>query len=72
MNGSLNGGLKVLKMKEMCEKIKSCRSAAYRRLDKNDSMYDATFPKPIKLGSRSIGFLESEVDAWLLSRRRAF
>lgn len=72
MNSSLNSGLKVLKMKEMCEKIKSCRSAAYRRLDKNDSMYDATFPKPIKLGSRSIGFLESEVDAWLLSRRRVF
>lgn len=72
MNKPLNDSLKVLKMKDLCEKIKSCRSAAYRRLDKNDSMYDATFPKPIKLGSRSIGFIESEVDVWLLSRSRAF
>ena len=26
------------------------------------------FPRPIKLGSRSSGWLESEVNAWLLSR----
>lgn len=60
----------VLKMNELCTKIKSSRSAVYRRLDKNDSMYDGSFPKPIKLGIRAIGFIESEVDSWLLSRIR--
>ena len=39
------------------------------------TLYDAiragTFPRPIKLGSRSIGFLENEVDAWLESRIEA-
>ncbi|HTV07696.1 MAG TPA: AlpA family phage regulatory protein [Candidatus Aquilonibacter sp.] len=26
------------------------------------------FPKPIKLGLRSIGFIEAEIEAWLLAR----
>ncbi|MBL8389346.1 MAG: AlpA family phage regulatory protein [Hydrogenophaga sp.] len=67
-----SSSVKILKMQDLCLKIQSCRSAAYRRLDKNDSMYDPDFPKPIKLGSRAIGFIESEVDAWLLSRKRVF
>lgn len=27
-----------------------------------------TFPKPIKLGERSVGWVEAEVDAWLEGR----
>jgi prophage regulatory protein len=34
------------------------RSTIYRLIEKND------FPKPIPLGSKSIGFLSSEVEAW--------
>jgi len=30
-----------------------------------------TFPKPVKLGENSIGWLASEVEAWLLSRPSA-
>jgi prophage regulatory protein len=30
-----------------------------------------TFPKPVKLGANSIGWLASEVEAWLLSRPSA-
>ena len=29
---------------------------------------DPTFPKPIKLGPRAVGWLKSEIDAWLESR----
>ena len=29
---------------------------------------DGTFPKPIKLGIRAIGWLESDIDAWINSR----
>lgn len=63
-------GVRVLRMRDLCQKIQSSRSGVYRRLDKNDSMYDASFPRAIKLGSRSIGFLESEVDSWIFSRTR--
>lgn len=27
-----------------------------------------TFPKPIKLGSRAVGWLESDIDEWLKQR----
>lgn len=31
---------------------------------------DPTFPKPVKLGARAVGWISSEVDEWLLSRKR--
>jgi prophage regulatory protein len=46
------------------------RSTIYQR------MADGTFPKPISLGTRAVGWVESEVEEWLLelieaSRRQA-
>lgn len=29
---------------------------------------DGTFPKPVKLGIRAIGWLESDIDEWINSR----
>ena len=31
-------------------------------------MAEGTFPKPIKLGRRAVGWLESAIDAWLAER----
>lgn len=31
---------------------------------------DASFPKPIAIGARSVGFFEAEILAWLESRPR--
>ena len=30
-----------------------------------------SFPKPVSLGSRAVGWLESEIDGWLTSRVEA-
>lgn len=35
------------------------RSTIYLKMSRNE------FPKPISLGIRSVGWLESEVDAWV-------
>jgi len=32
--------------------------------------HDATFPRAILLGARSIGFIEDELDAWIAARPR--
>jgi prophage regulatory protein len=29
---------------------------------------EGTFPKPVSLGARAVGWLESEIEAWLASR----
>jgi prophage regulatory protein len=31
---------------------------------------DGRFPKPVKLGGQTTGFVESEVDAWIAARIR--
>ena len=31
-------------------------------------MSKGTFPKPIKLGERAVGWLKKDIDAWLASR----
>ena len=33
-----------------------------------EKMKNGTFPKPIKLGPRAVGWLETEVDAWISER----
>lgn len=33
--------------------------------------YDPTFPPPIKLGVRSVAWVEAEIDRWVLSRIEA-
>ena len=35
------------------------RSTIYLRIS------EGTFPKPISLGARAVGWLESEIDSWL-------
>ncbi|HEX3940618.1 MAG TPA: AlpA family transcriptional regulator [Acidobacteriaceae bacterium] len=40
------------------------RSTIYQR------MKDGTFPTPISLGSKAVGWLANEIDAWLAERVR--
>jgi len=45
------------------------RSSIYNKLNPKSKHYDFQFPKPIKLGERSIGFYAHEVQKWIDSRR---
>ncbi|MCZ0814001.1 AlpA family phage regulatory protein [Roseovarius sp. EGI FJ00037] len=44
------------------------RSSIYAKLDPSSPYYDASFPKPIKLGKRAVGWREADISAWLESR----
>ena len=48
----------IWRMNEACYQVGLSRSTIYRLIDQND------FPKSIPLGSKSVGFLSSEVIAW--------
>mgnify|MGYP000423235270 CR=1 FL=1 len=46
-------------------------SAIYARMTLNPKRpndYDPTFPKPIKIGARSVAWIESEIDQWIYER----
>lgn len=68
---------KILRLKHVQAMTGLCRSSIYNRLNRHAASYDPTFPQPFKLsacpGTRggAIGFLESEVLAWIDARVQA-
>jgi prophage regulatory protein len=47
------------------------RSAIYARLKRNPKRpndYDPTFPRPIQLGPRAVGWIAAEIDRWVAAR----
>lgn len=58
----------LLRCKQLQQESGLSRSTIYAKLDSKSSHYDPTFPKPIKLGARSIAFIQSEVQEWIEKR----
>ena len=58
----------VLRLKKVTEKTGLSRSSIYYKMNPASKYFDESFPKPIRLGAGSIGWLESDLDAWLASR----
>ena len=54
--------LRVLRFPELHKKVGLCRSQIWRMEQQGD------FPKSIKLGANSRGWIEADVDAWLQSK----
>ena len=52
----------ILRLKKVMEKTGLSRSTIYNYIK------DKTFPKPISLGIRAVGWLESDIDEWIQSR----
>lgn len=52
----------ILRLAQVAEKTGLSKSTIYLRIQKG------TFPKQVKLGERSVGWLQNEVDDWLKSR----
>lgn len=53
---------RLIDFKEALSRTRTKKSWAYELIKQN------RFPKPIKIGSRSIAFVESEIDAWIDAR----
>lgn len=62
---------KILRIKRLKEKVDLSGASIYNKLNPRSKYYDPTFPKPIRLGLASVGWIESEVDSWLEARATA-
>ncbi|WP_426817621.1 helix-turn-helix transcriptional regulator [Winslowiella sp. 2C04] len=60
--------VKILRIREVVNKLGIARSTIYDWINPKSPRYDATFPKQRRLGLQSVGWLESELDEWLLRR----
>jgi prophage regulatory protein len=54
--------IQVLRLPEVCKITGLCRSSIYQM------EAEQRFPKRIKIGARSVGWIESEVQGWLRQR----
>lgn len=64
----ISAELRVLRIQQVAEKLSIGKSTIYDWLNPKSLRYDESFPKPFKLGGKAMGWLSSEVDAWLLNR----
>lgn len=62
--------LRVLRLKQLQERIGLSRSTIYDRLNSSSPRYDKNFPKSFRLGGVAVGWLESEVEEWICDRCR--
>ncbi|MDB5969072.1 MAG: AlpA family transcriptional regulator [Hydrocarboniphaga sp.] len=64
--------LRILRRRDLQASVRLSRSTIYDKINPLSLRYDATFPKPIRLGGgAAVGWLAHEVDAWLLARMDA-
>ena len=54
--------MRLIKLKEVIEKTSLGRSTIYEFMTKG------TFPKQVSLGAKSVAWVESEVDDWIMDR----
>jgi prophage regulatory protein len=57
--------MRIIRLKEVIDLTGLARSTIYKYIG------EGTFPKTVSLGERCIGFVESEVQDWILARIEA-
>lgn len=60
----------ILRIQQVIDMISLSKSMIYAKMDPKSSSYDPTFPRQISLGSRAVGWYESDIQAWAASEDR--
>lgn len=55
----------IIRRRHLEARLGLSRSTIYDKINPKSPRYDASFPKPIRLGGAAVGWLAHEVDAWL-------
>lgn len=54
--------MRILRLRDVMEKTGLARSTVYKYIEAG------TFPKPIDLGGRSVGWVDEEINDWILEK----
>ncbi len=71
MTAQFQNALTIIRRKQVEARTGLSRSSIYARLrhnPKRPSDYDPTFPKPVSVGAKAVGWIEAEVNAWLTAQ----
>lgn len=61
----------IIRIKQVQERTGLSRSTIYDKINSKSPRYDSTFPKQVRLGTGSVGWIESELIGWIESRKSA-
>jgi prophage regulatory protein len=62
---------RILRRKQVESRTGLSRSSIYARLRHNPKRpgdFDPTFPKPVSVGAKAVGWIEAEIEAWLTAQ----
>lgn len=71
MAAQIQTALTIIRRKQVEARTGLSRSSIYARLRHNPKRpgdYDPTFPKPVSVGAKAVGWVEAEVEAWLVAQ----
>lgn len=71
MVAQIQSALTIIRRKQVEARTGLSRSSIYARLRHNPKRpgdYDPTFPKPVSVGAKAVGWIEGEIDAWLTAQ----
>ena len=71
MAAQVQNALTILRRKQVEARTGLSRSTIYSKLKHNPKRpgdYDPSFPVPISIGAKAVGWIESELDAWLTAQ----
>lgn len=68
MAAQIQTALTILRRNQVEARTGLSRSTIYAKLRQNPKRpgdYDPSFPKPVSVGARAVGWIEAEINAWL-------
>jgi len=71
MAAQIQTALTILRRKQVEARTGLSRSTIYARLRQNPKRpgdYDPTFPKPISVGAKAVGWIEAEIEAYIAAQ----
>ena len=68
VTGSTRRRSRLIRRPEVQEITGISRSGIYARIDSDSPGFDPTFPKPVNLGGRSVGWVLDEIEIWVDQR----
>lgn len=57
--------IRIISTKEVLKITSLSRTSHFEKLNRSSRSYDPTYPRPLKLGARSVGYVEQEVINWV-------
>ncbi|NLY27807.1 MAG: AlpA family phage regulatory protein [Alcaligenaceae bacterium] len=60
---------RVIRLPECLAMIGLGRSTLFELSNPRSPRYDPTFPKKLRIGQRAVGWLETDICAWIRSKR---